>query len=205
MLQIVGFPLHFFIFIYSHNDSVGMEEVQEEPQQEQLMENDGFVVSPKQDPDLTKWQLSPEDIISELKHDLRGEFYDKDAKQWLRYSNSEPMLNEAGINAVISVVKLYVNRNSILTDLDEYMVESITKNVNVDIAKLFFNKYKEFKIDKNYLTILVDKIVWFVYFSLRRAWEGGERRFLTETKRTSEIIHQNQEQKKGFGGLFGGK
>ena len=90
-----------------------------EPSPEEPEEQFGYYPVKHSDADLTRWQLTAEDLLTELEHDLKGEEYDHKTRSWVLRSGGQPLMNQKGVRAVVSMVKPVVNKNTFLSNLSE--------------------------------------------------------------------------------------
>lgn len=145
--------------------------------------------------DLMKWQLSTFDLIEDLEHDLKGERFSKKKNDWIKTGTR--FVNDAGVKAIMSILTARINKNTILSNLTEKEISRIMLDFSRDLIDLFFTRRVDFDIKKEDLDILLRKIVDFVYISLKRAFEEGERAFLKQTERRTEVYKVGDEEKKG--------
>lgn len=155
--------------------------------------------------ELTRWQLSAEDILLELEHDLRGEVWDEKAQKYV--GKGIAFLNEEGIRAVISILRGKINKNMYLTNLTTDDVYAMTYDLALDVIDVIFLKYKTYDIDKANLSLVANQIIHFVYAAFKRALEEGERHFIQSMHKVTEktVITPPETEKKGLFGLFSRK
>lgn len=141
----------------------------------------------KEQENLIKWQLELNDILERAEHILRGDVPTFDEGHLIWKENPKPeenVLNEIGVKAVLKILAMYVNRNTILSDYENdeirYKVLDFGKRVN----NLLFMKAEEFGIDdeakEKEKEILIGELVDIVHSAYKRALKGGERRSLRE-------------------------
>ncbi len=156
---------------------------------------------------LTKWQLSTEEIIIEFENELKGLVYNPATDAF--ESKGKQLLNDEGIRIVISTVRSTTNRVFFLSNLKEQHAYDITLNFANDLTQVLMNNIKEFEIDvrRGFQTLIITKSSYIIFSALLRAVNGGERTFLTSTTQTLVKIDDSPQQKKsgggGFWGLFG--
>lgn len=148
---------------------------------------------------LVEWQLDFKKEILDIERLLRkqvikrkddgqggvNEVYE-DPKQ------SEQLFNERGVQAILELLRWYLNKNIILSNYDAEMIAIRVKQFAHALRRLIFLNYKEFGLDtkykqKHYETIVM-KLVDVVEASYNRALAGGER----ESLRTARMVTQNQ-------------
>lgn len=143
-------------------------------------------ISREQD-SLVKWQLELNDILERAEHILRGDIPTFNDGHVIWMANNKPdenLLNDTGVKAILKILAMYVNRNTILSDYDNdeirYKILDFGKRVN----NLLFMKAEEFGIDtegkEKEKEILIGELVDIVHSAYKRALKGGERRSLRE-------------------------
>lgn len=160
----------------------------------------------------SKWQLSPEELIVMLEHNLRGEHRTIDnegLEQWVKSEDTEAMLNEKGIISISNVVIMAgINKFTFLSKMEKGDIFKRLKECMLDIIALLTEKHKDYGIkDPITANILVTKIHYFLESGLLMAMDAGMRDYL---KTTTQEIRQyrntpESEKKKGkhLFGLFG--
>lgn len=178
-----------------------MDEYQYQPQNT-LNDDSSIVTSSFLDratPDLIKWQLDPTDIIEQLQHQLRNEIWDESKGKYV--SVCEPLCNEQGVHSIILHLTS-VSKLSMMSDLTEEEINGIMRKFISDFIQLLFMEYDKWGIEKPYLSTVVNLVEMTLYPTLKRAQNGGERRFLTKTERRVEqhTVNNNttDQNKKGF-------
>lgn len=145
------------------------------------------VFQTKNHDDLARWQLELNDILERAEHILRGDevTIKNGRRQWSRIDNDdENPLNEFGVRRILTILCLYINRNTILSDYRREEINDIVYDFGVTLNNLIFKKYEEFGMDtenkrKEYEMIVL-KLTHLVMSAYHRALEGGERRSLRE-------------------------
>lgn len=145
----------------------------------------------------SKYLLHIDEIVGSLENDLRGKSFDPVNGQWTQAG--EPCMNEKGIQAIMSIVRSKVNRNTILQNLDEYQINSYARYIGYQVNDLLFLKYHEFELQKDNYDDVLWKVFDFCLFALQRAKNGETAKLIKDI--TSVNITPTQppaEQKKGF-------
>ena len=162
------------------------EEIHEpEADPRQFSQQSSFSVIPEQN--LIKWQLELNDILEQAEHILRGDIPKfKDGHQiWAKNPNPKlNSLNEFGIQEILKILVMYINRNTILSDYDKEEINFKIYDFGRRLNNLFFMRYEEFGMDtedkrKNY-SMIIGELVDLVHSAYKRAQHGGERRSLRE-------------------------
>lgn len=182
------------------------------------LDNDNTFLHMKEErQDLTRWQQDLEDSISELKHSLMNQV--QTDKGWQTETEirehadgkyyqvpMRPMVNAIGTYKLISVVKRYLNRNFMMSNLDEETIYRILRRLRTDLVINLGSKYDAYEIDPHDLSIIVKMIMDSVEATLYRALKNGERNYLNTINKRVETYNEggmSQPQKKGIiGGIF---
>lgn len=157
-----------------------------------------YITSRQQDAGLTRWQLTPEDIITELENDLRGMTFDHKEEKFIT-TGATPSLNEMGIREIVSIVRSKINKITFLSNLDQEDVTQITLDVNLSLISLLFSKFDDFELKKENIEIILDQVVHLVYMGLMRAYNEGERKFLGKAEKRMEVFKTDPTQNQGRG------
>lgn len=137
-----------------------------------------------------KWRVDTADIIEELKHKLRGEIKNEEEK-WQRVGI--PLLNDTGIENIISFISFYLNRVVILSNFTQEDLSLLIYGLSSDLRAEILENIYLWEIDSPQLLKRV--IMDFVLASVNRAKDGGEREAFGKIMRTVERIEPSE--KKG--------
>ena len=147
---------------------------------------------------------NPEDDLYNVELKLRCMVIGEDNKP---RSVGKPLLNEVGLNNVLTQLQAAVSRNTFLTNLDEKNVFKITKLVARTLAiDLMINK-KTYDIDSDTTCYIIHEICCIAAFTaLNRPKGEGERKFWKGTQQeiTTRMENKTGGSGKGLGSLIGG-
>lgn len=154
--------------------------------------------STKQDENLIRWQLELNDILERAEHILKGDVPVFKDGHIIWDPNPHPeknTLNIYGVQEVLKVLSLYVNRNTILSDYENEEIKLKVYDFASEMNNLIFMRSQEFGLDtvekrKNY-PMLVREIVDIVHSAYKRALDGGERRSLREMISVTQATNTN--------------
>lgn len=147
----------------------------------------------RQNDDIVRWQLELNDILERAEHILRGDVpkFEDGHIIWKENPNPENNpLNEVGVQEVMKILAMYINRNTILADYDNTEINLKVFDFGRAINNLIFMRDYEFGMDtdekrKNY-EMLVTELKDIVHSSYKRALEGAEKRSLREMINVSQ-------------------
>jgi len=110
-----------------------------------------------QEQNLVQWQLDLTEEFSKIEHRLKGEieFVNKETGESDWKTNPDPEakpFNNFGTQLIMSILSFYLNRNTILSNYAEDMINWKVKDFGERVADLIFNKY-----DSMMVTIDIEK------------------------------------------------
>lgn len=161
------------------------------------------------DPTFSQWQLSPTDVMLQIEHFLKGEIWkpgqtEEDEGTWVKPDNVKPMLNDAGVQAILQKVASMVNRIVIMSNLDDKAVNSWLWDLGHELAAELVSRMwpeNDWKIDFRNLDVIHDMVMLMVEASLKRALLDGERKKLYEAQSIQETRIDDRSTGKGGGFL----
>jgi hypothetical protein len=152
----------------------------------------------KSDENIVRWQLELNDILERAEHILKGDVpkFQDGFVIWEKNPNEEDnALNEKGVHAVMKVLSLYVNRNTILADYTNDEINHHVFDFGRELNNLIFMKDEDFGMNtdekrKDY-AILVLELKDIVHSAYKRALNGAEKRSLREMITVSQNTNTN--------------
>jgi len=149
--------------------------------------------APMMQDNLIKWQLELDNILERAEHILRGDVivHEQGHLIWKKNPNTENnILNEYGVQEVMRILSMYLNRNTILSDYFQVEIQEKVLDFGREISDLFFMKYETIGLitlekRKNY-PMLMREIIDTVHSAYKRALAGGERRSLREARSVTQ-------------------
>lgn len=141
----------------------------------------------KIDENLIRWQLELNDILERAEHILKGDVPKFENGHIIWEENKNPdnnCLNNYGIQEVLKILSMYINRNTILSDYDNKEINFKVFDFGIELNNLIYMRYEDFGMNttekrKNY-PMIVRQLIDIVHSAYKRAREGGERRSLRE-------------------------
>lgn len=146
---------------------------------------------------LIQWQLELDTILERIEHMLRGDkpTYVQGSLIWkspekTKEGEDQQIFNEEGVNEIMRVLSMYLNRNTILSNYDEKTIDDKMFDLGNELADLIFLKYEAFGLNtlekRKLYPIIIRQLVDIVHSSYLRALHGGERESLRETRQVSQ-------------------
>jgi len=161
--------------------------------------------SSKQEDNIVRWQLELNDILERAEHILRGDVPKFQDGHIIWASNPTPEknpLNETGVNEVMKILALYVNRNKVLSDYSNEEINVKVFDFGRAINNLIFMRDYEFGMDteekrKNY-EMLVTELKDIIHDTYKRALDGAEKRSLREMISVTQATNTSAQLGQGF-------
>ena len=172
------------------------DEQQEEIEQPQI----GYFAPPQSLSDETiRWQLDPTDVIDELRYYLKA-FTKKDDGWEKNDFNAQPKMTEEGVNSYMGILRSYLNKNVVLSNLSEDEIIEIMKDLCKTLRLFLVGNYKAYKIQKKDFSEIYHNTENQIYMFLLRAKNNGERLRWMKTQTVNEVKQTFDERpKKRFG------
>jgi len=164
----------------------------EEEEEERDIERQETVLQPPED---VRWLFNYEYLYAQIEAYLRGEalIYNPKYETYTRKKVSEPLLNEKGIQAVMTLLRSQINMLGALTYYDVERIYLICKYLHIDLATLLFINAEEFEVQPHKIPIICEIVMNNVEHNLRRSLGAmGMKSIMT----TEKIIETRVEPKK---------
>lgn len=146
-----------------------------------------------------RWIYHTDEIIEDFMHNLRGDTWDGKTGNWI--STKKPIINDDGVRVLTGIIKTALNKVTLLSDIDKRDIRYICKEMHIDLAKVIILNYEKYEIDKKNIDVLIDNVMNFIYIGLKKSEDGGDRKALTQSTRTTRQIVEG-EQKGGIKTFF---
>lgn len=145
---------------------------------------------PPPDKDFFQFRIQSEDVLLEIEHKLRGEFFNREKGQWEQKYGA--WCNDDFINIILSVVYDYTNKNTYLGNLTKEQILFKCRNLKIKISELVFSKYKDFDIDKSKRSLIISKIMNPIHSSLSRCEDGREADQISTAAQRHEVVNMSE-------------
>jgi len=148
------------------------------------------------DSNLIQWQLELDSILERVEHMLRGDrpAYKQGSVIWtVPISDTEKILNDFGVAEVMRILSNYVNRNTILSNYREEVINEKMFDLGNELVELFYLKYEDMGLNtlakRKLYPMLVRELVDVTHSAYLRALHGGERESLREARSVTQNEH----------------
>jgi len=161
--------------------------------------------SSRQEDNIVRWQLELNDILERAEHILRGDVPKFEEGHIIWTTNPTPEknpLNSTGVNEIMKILALYINRNKVLSDYSNEEINIKVFDFGRAINNLIFMRDYEFGMDteekrKNY-EMLVTELKDIVHDTYKRALDGAEKRSLREMISVTQATNTSAQLGQGF-------
>lgn len=180
---------------YSEQDMTQVQQAYEQAmkQRENEILNQNSAFAKGDDENLVKWQLELDNILERVDHLLRGHIlrWKHGNFVWTEPTDDkEKIFNDYGVNEILRILSMYLNRNTILSNYDIDQVELKVYDFGLEVGDLILNKYEAMGLnDKNKQMIypmIIRQIIDVVHSCYLRALKGGERESLREARHVTQ-------------------
>lgn len=135
--------------------------------------------------ELSKWEMGFDEQLVRIEHFLRGEKYNTDNDKWEK--KRKAYMTEEGIQSVIMMLDMNVNRNTFLTNYSIEDVRIRCQYITYNVIQFIAENYDRYKIEfQDFDDIL--NIVNSTDNAFHRAIGGLEREQRLTSKKTVETI-----------------
>lgn len=140
--------------------------------------------------EFTRWRLLLDDVIENIRLTLKGLAYRPDGTL---VQVAPPIMNDYGVGLVTQVLRSYMHRGIILSDLDDADIREITRAVHKDVATVLFKNFEKIEMDRAMFRATCRFIAANVYATLRRARFGREREGIDSVLKVEETLKRDKE------------
>jgi hypothetical protein len=170
----------------------------EEYEEEEETEREEVTFQPPED---VRWLFNYENLYAQIEAYLRGEalIYNPKYESYTRKKVSEPLLNEKGVQEVMTLVRSHINMLGALSNYDEERIYMLCRHLHIDLANLLFINAEEFGVQPHKIPIVCGIVMNNIEHNLRRSIGAMGMKSVTVSER---IIETRVEPKKKKWGLF---
>lgn len=151
--------------------------------------------SPQED-NLIRFQLDLREDLDRIYHLLKGNKLKEDDEGNLIYVEADDddlkPFNEFGVQLIMNIMSFYLNRNTILSNYKDDVIDWKVYDFGLEITDLIFNRYEEMGMDTpekiKMFPMIVKELVDTIHSAYLRAYHGGER----ESLRSARLVTQSE-------------
>jgi len=110
----------------------------------------------------------------------------------------EPLLSDYGIQIVVSVLRHYLHKGIILSNLDDDDIKNIAFWAGYDLATELMKEYEKTGVQEGKFELIIENVTNNIYATLRRARLGDTAKSLREQIRIEKVKIEERERSKGW-------
>ena len=162
----------------------------------------------QEDPNLLLYQIDTGEMLSKIEHFLRGEYIatdDEGNEYWTKpkitikigkkekevIDTSLILFNEYGVNAILSIIGNYIDKNTILSFYDEMRINEILADLGDELANFVFCNYEIMGMDTEFKKTRFQLTVLTILHSIESAYRRSLRGKTMEDLNNSRIFIQS--------------
>ncbi len=170
-------------------------------------------------------QIDPSQIVDNLNHSLKGEFYDKERGMWMMNPANTPLVNDECRGFIISYVTGILNNNSTMAIITPVQLGFLMESVIEDIGKEFVCNLEKFGFvppgnsyknkcyenkgtpDSARMSSISNMVIRAVFTCYTRSINGMESKKIFSSLSMSDGLNYSPQQQQGngwMGKMFGG-
>lgn len=144
-------------------------------------------------------QISPDSLLTEIEHRIRGEKKDEFTQQWVAISKNAPKVSEEMVSKFISFLGSILNQNTTMSNFSPQEINNLMQMVVRYVVNDLDVNCKKYGIEGDFteMTRIGMIIQNTVFIVLKRAQNGMEARRVFSAWKVSESLNQAP-QKKGI-------
>lgn len=162
----------------------------------------------QEDVNLIQYQIETGEMLSKIEHFLRGEYVAtdgegneywtkpmikvKDGKKEIEVVDTTLILfNDYGVNAILSIIGNYIDKNTILSYYDEMRINEILADLGDELANFIFCNYEIMGMDTNFKKTRFQLTVINILHSIESTYRRSLRGKTMEDLNSSRIFTQS--------------
>ena len=163
----------------------------------------------QEDPNLIQYQIDTGEMLGKIEHFLRGEYITADSEgneywtkpkikvkakngKYVEMLDTDLILfNDYGVNAMMSIIGNYIDKNTMLSFYDEMRINEILADLGDELANFIYCNYEKMGMDtefkKTRFQLLVLTILHSIESTYRRALRGKTMEDLNSSRIFTQI------------------
>lgn len=162
-------------------------------------------------------QIDPKEVVDNLNHSLKGEYFDKDEGKWIMNPSNEPLVNDACRGYLISYITGIMNNNSTMGIISAQQLGFLMESVIEDLGKEFVCNLEKFGFvpegigfkrgcyenkgtpDSSRMSSVTNMVIRAVFSCYTRSINGMESRKIFSSLNMNDNLDFNRSQPQGKG------
>lgn len=156
------------------------------------------------DSNVVALQLDSATIIEDLEHYLRAEVFSPREGKWVAKPGATALMNDEGINTLIQVLRIHVDKNFALTNFTEQQIfKIIMQPLEIDLIWNIRHNWNRFGItNKANADLILNSLTNAAFASVMRSKDGMTLNMFTNTQRINQSFVPQQKRRTILGGLL---
>jgi len=152
------------------------------------------------DAQVVRWQLETDELCQRIELMLSNEVFEQDMQsgEIKRFKKGNPLMNERGVQEVLTLIRPHTDKNTILSNLTDFEIGLTMVELRSKLAIMLGRRYNDFEIVKSKLPIIVSIIINPIWATYKRAANETTLSYLGKTQQIQEIRRTDPENKTGF-------
>ena len=143
-----------------------------------------------------QYQLDTSEMLDRLKHSLKGEeiAWDEElGEHWIPANNPDLiLLNEYGVNMIMSIVEVYIHRGTKLSYYDERRIMQIMGDIGYELTKFIFCNYEKMGMSGENKRTAFEVLTLKIIHTIESAYRSALRGRMSENLNSSKIFTQSE-------------
>lgn len=166
----------------------------------------------QEDANLIQYQVDTGEMLGKIEHFLRGEYISQDPEGnefWakpmktivVKKNKKEELvdvldkdlilLNEYGVNSILTIIGSYIDKNTILSNYDEMRINEILADLGDELANFIYCNYEKMGMDTEFKKTRFQLTVITILHSIESTYRRSLRGKTSEDINTSRIFTQS--------------
>lgn len=151
--------------------------------------------SGQQGNNLIEYQLDTQSMLERIEHFLRSDLLiidDQGNEIWTKQKDPNKILfNDYGVNAIMSIIANYIDKNTILSYYDELRINEILADLGDELSNFIFCNYEKMGMDTEFKKTRFPLSVITILHSIESTYRRALRGKASEDLNTSKIFTQS--------------
>lgn len=144
-----------------------------------------------------RWMYDYDRLYWELKAKLYGGWLTEDKKGFYVIrcpKNSEPFMNEQGIEKTMAIVNGFISKIQALSIISEERILELDLELNFALVAFYYENMEEFNMSRATASVVIRMIMSMVEANWRKSINGNGLRWASGSERVLETVNQAQPQ-----------
>lgn len=146
------------------------------------------------------WQLETDNLSARIELNLLNQVIEQDqvTGEYKRVQKDDPLMNEKGVQAVLTLIRPHTDKNTILSNLTDFEIGLTMVEIRSKLALMLGRNYELFGAKKDKLPIITTIVINPIWASYKRAANETTLAYLGKTQQIQEIRRTEEGDRGGF-------